>query len=306
MPLPLLIPLSSLGLALAIAQLGIGLFSLWMVRRLTQGEAWLLTTRSLERPGFTLTNTLGFAAANVFLILPAFVLYLGLSATLGLRHLTAGFLTFGSDGIYAEERIYKQADQTIHLIATIHLADPHYYEEILASVPPAGSVVLAEGVSDREALLERKLSYEKLGRALSLAVQPVELFDSEYEVKSADVDVRDFSPQTIEMLNTAAGIFQSETSLEATAAYYRAAEGFSDATALMQLWDDIVRLRNEHLLEEIARHAERYPRVVVPWGAAHMPGLERALLDQGFKRTETHRRRIIGFPGSSQPNLRRS
>ena len=58
---------------------------------------------------------------------------------------------------------------------------------------------------------------------------------------------------------------------------------------------ELIEARNAHLLTRISESLERYDRVVVPWGAAHMPGLETALREDGFTLLSRKGRRVIGF-----------
>jgi hypothetical protein len=47
---------------------------------------------------------------------------------------------------------------------------------------------------------------------------------------------------------------------------------------------DLLVRRNEHVAGELDRALdEGYRRVVIPWGALHMPGLEREVLERGFE-----------------------
>jgi uncharacterized protein YbaP (TraB family) len=48
---------------------------------------------------------------------------------------------------------------------------------------------------------------------------------------------------------------------------------------------DVVDRRNEHLVGEIERALGEYDRVVVPWGALHLPGVEQTVLSWGYAET---------------------
>jgi hypothetical protein len=49
------------------------------------------------------------------------------------------------------------------------------------------------------------------------------------------------------------------------------------------LLDDILHRRNGVLIGHLRRSLARYDTVVVPWGAMHMPEIEREVLKQGFR-----------------------
>jgi hypothetical protein len=58
---------------------------------------------------------------------------------------------------------------------------------------------------------------------------------------------------------------------------------------------DLILMRNEHLLAEIADSLEHYRRVVVPWGALHMPEVERKILAEGFTPSGSFSRRLLRY-----------
>jgi hypothetical protein len=68
-----------------------------------------------------------------------------------------------------------------------------------------------------------------------------------------------------------------------------------DAGRLVLVERDILHLRNEHLLSEIEAALEEYERLVVPWGALHLPFIERAILERGFHPTASTRHRLISW-----------
>jgi hypothetical protein len=62
-----------------------------------------------------------------------------------------------------------------------------------------------------------------------------------------------------------------------------------------QVFDDILFKRNQHLLGEIKTHLEKSATLIVPWGAAHMPGIEDGIQKAGFHLEETQEYLIIRF-----------
>jgi hypothetical protein len=74
---------------------------------------------------------------------------------------------------------------------------------------------------------------------------------------------------------------------------YSPAPGFEK-----QLFDDLLRKRNEHLLQEIQSHLKGSNELMVPWGVAHMPGISREIEKSGFHLTETREHRLIRFWGA--------
>jgi hypothetical protein len=58
---------------------------------------------------------------------------------------------------------------------------------------------------------------------------------------------------------------------------------------------DILTRRNERLLGEIEAALSDYERVVVPWGALHMPWIEREIERLGFERTDSRHHLFIDW-----------
>lgn len=62
-----------------------------------------------------------------------------------------------------------------------------------------------------------------------------------------------------------------------------------------QLLQDILVLRNQHLLEALDMALPEYQRVVIPWGAYHLPDIEEGLEQRGFTQTGERRHTLIPF-----------
>jgi hypothetical protein len=62
-----------------------------------------------------------------------------------------------------------------------------------------------------------------------------------------------------------------------------------------QLFDDLVRKRNEHLLGEIRARLPQSENIIVPWGALHMPGIAKEIQEFGFRLHETRDYTVIRF-----------
>jgi hypothetical protein len=57
----------------------------------------------------------------------------------------------------------------------------------------------------------------------------------------------------------------------------------------------LLRQRNDRLMEVFAQAEPGYEEIFIPWGAAHLPDLERRLMTLGYEREAEHSRRIIDF-----------
>ena len=117
-----------------------------------------------------------------------------------------------------------------------------------------------------------------------------------FEVLVADVDVSSFDPMSLELLNVALGMYGAAENTEKALGDYLDfwSKHRNDAsTVTEQLFQDILHSRNDHVLAELERQRSERDRLVLPWGALHMVGIEEALLDAGWSWTETHKVTLI-------------
>ena len=62
-----------------------------------------------------------------------------------------------------------------------------------------------------------------------------------------------------------------------------------------QLMEDILTKRNQHLLEVIQERLLTSDNIVVPWGAAHMPGISSGIEKLGFRVIEKNEYMALRF-----------
>lgn len=294
-PLAFYVPLRDAAVALAAAQVAVGLLALLLVRRFAAGERWLFTPQSLAGAEASVRRGLKFVALNA-LLLP--VLGGGYAVAWGLlavRELTHEFTWINADGVYAEEREYVRGDKKVYLIAMIHFGDRTYYEDVVRSLPTDNAVVLAEGVTDNSGLLAGPPAVsEGVVPGPGLVAQGEVAIGAEHRVEPADLDVAELSDATVGFVNAIHEVFGSEDARDALDAYARYVGAFGRDVIIAAI-RELIEVRNAHLLTRISEALERYDRVVVPWGAAHMPGLERAIREDGFTLLSRKARRVIGF-----------
>ncbi len=234
---------------------------------------------------------------------------------------TGGYVRLKSDGIYVVERKFEHDNREVWLAGMMHVARREFYRDILPHADPAlPSVVLIEGVTDRKRLLKNSLHYAKFAKMLHLDSQE----DSEYTqdvmtglalekgdgavperepreglrglvFKHADVDVETFNPKTIAFIIAAMGLFQSENMQQLLTAISDPKSPLNDKTAEKVVMHDILFSRNEKLVSEIDSSLKGYRRVIVPWGAFHLSGVQSWLISKDFVQKEEVERKAIGF-----------
>jgi hypothetical protein len=266
-------------------------------------------------PFFSLRNTLIFVAANLFVI-PMALVFITLSAADSfIETRTSGFMRIAPDGIYMTERVYRHDNKTIRLVSMIHVGEKEYYDDLVRSVLPGRTLVLAEGVTDKKKLLKNKFGYGKMAGFFGLTSQEklqfkgrlIEAGETEErgferrgsgttDILRADVDISAFHPSTINFLNTY-GKYLNES-----ASFTYALKEFNswankNVTPEMNktLMDDILYLRNREVIRHLENALSRYDNIVIPWGALHMTEIQESILRRGFVLQEERRRMSINF-----------
>lgn len=228
---------------------------------------------------------------------------------------SAGFVRLTPGGIELTERIFEKDGRRVHLIGMAHIADGGFYDALNSSLaePLEGRrLVLLEGVSDKEKILPKTFASgetyramaEKLGlaeQALGFAMQsdkseagknPLEAWaERGVDFRRADIDVSELDPayrDRLVALLEAMGNLNLESFLSMP--------GDMTAKELEDLMvEGLVKKRNAHLMDVFAEHESDYAEVFIPWGAAHLPDLERRLTSLGYTPVAEHQRLGIDF-----------
>lgn len=280
---------------LALGQIALGLLVLLLVHRFTRGTRWLFTSESLARVGFSARRAALFTAGNMLLLPVVGGIYALLWGALAISDLTEGFTWIDTEGIHAEERQYIRGDKHVYLIAMVHFGDRAYFEDVARSLPTGNAIVLAEGVTDATGMLAGPpTASDRIVPRARIVAQGDVAIGANHKVEPADMDVAELTPKTVAFVNAAHEVFRSASLQEALQGYTRYLRGFS-ATAISGAITELIEARNAFLLDRIDESLDRYDQVIVPWGAAHMPGLEAALEADGFTLLSRKARRVVGW-----------
>lgn len=249
----------------------------------------------LGAKGFSWFNLIAFPLLNGLVFLPVAVVYVLFCASLAVGHFSDGFLTLRPAGLSVWVKKFVRADgKMIQLVPMAHVGDAAFYRKLTQSFP-TNALILMEGVTDEQHLLTNKISYKRMAAKLGLSEQKQEFQLKPEQVVRADVDIAEFNPGTIALLNVVMRIH---------------AQGLNPATLqdLMhypvtpevqaQLIEDLVTKRNQHLLGEIRTHLAESDLLIVPWGAAHMPGIASEIQKTGFRLITTNEYTVIHFGGA--------
>jgi hypothetical protein len=216
------------------------------------------------------------------------MVYLVLCAALAVNHFSEGFLALRPEGFTVQVRKYVHPDgQTIQLYPMAHVGDSGFYQALSESFP-TNAIILLEGVTDHRNLLTNKITYERMAKALGVSEQQEE-FKPRGRLVHADVDVEVFTTSTIGLLNLVMLIHAKGVDAEAVLKLMQ----FSPPHFEEQLFDDLLRKRNRHLLGEIRARLSEADLIIVPWGVAHMPEIAREIQKLGFRLEETQDLTVI-------------
>lgn len=312
-PLSGVVGRESLGLISAVGQLLLGGIAIVLLRGL--GGKNLLTRELFQTPMFSLGNTLGFTAINL-LLLPFALVYTGLATTsYYLDRQTAGFMRLSPIGIYMTDRSYHLDEKVIRLTGMIHIGKEDYYEGLAGSIPAERTIILAEGVTDQDSLLEYQFNYSKLAGVIGLSSQEKMRFEGNLvdlyalnggnsiereqdkpDIARADIDLNRFDPQTVEFLNALGRtLFSDKPLVEGLAEYNVWVSENMTPERIAGVMFDILDKRNEVVIDSMLRTLKRYDTIIIPWGAMHMPAIEEAVLEQGFVPGVAHERLSLDF-----------
>jgi hypothetical protein len=286
--------LQEVTVGLSACQVVLGL----VILRWSQGGikfSWpLVPETKLGGRGFSWVNLSVFVLATIFVLIPAVLIYLLLCTTMAVDHFSEGFMALHPSGFTVQVRKYVRNDgKVIELFPMSHIADAGFYQQVSQTFP-SNSIILMEGVTDKENLLTNKLSYKRMAKSLGLSEQKLKFKPTQGELVRADVDVDQFTPETIDILNLVTLVHAKGLKPEIVQKLLQYSPSPEMETRLL---DDLVRKRNQHLLDEIQSHLPLSDNIMVPWGVAHMPGLAKEIQKIGFHLDETHEYMVIRFGG---------
>ncbi len=236
---------------------------------------------------------------------------------------TGGYVRLHPDGIYLVERQFQLHGSEVRLAGMVHVAREDFYSGVLPPADPAmPAVVLVEGVTDHKRLLgEGTLKYANVARALNITSQENSAFtdrvvsglkkeqvpsaegpvnppppeETAIRFKHADVDVESFHPQTITFIVAVMGLFQSHDLSAALRALIDPSSPLANSQIQTQAMQDILYSRNQRLVSEIEISLKDYRRIIVPWGALHLPGVESWLREREFVQSGEVERKAFAF-----------
>ena len=278
---------------LSFGQVILVLSLLWWLRRGSEFCRPIIEDKHLGNRRFGWWNLSGFVLVNIFGVLPAMVVYMALCAALAVNHFSEGFMALRPNGFTVQVRKYIRNDgKMIELIPMSHIGEADFYRKVSGSFP-TNSIILMEGVTDRKGLITNEVSYKRAAKSLGLVEQEKAFEPSRGELVMADVDTEQFSTNTIGFLNLVM-LFHSR-GVNAGNILNAIQDSPTPGVLAGQVLDDLLRKRNQHLVEEIQSRLSQTDNIMVPWGVMHMPGIAGEIQKSGFRLYETREYTVIRF-----------
>lgn len=312
-PLPVMLDRAVYPLPMAFVQILLGAVPL-MYSRIKTGKHFLMPPEMFSSSFFKLKHTVLFFAVHL-VILPLILIYMAVAiVSLQLDKKTGGYARLRPDGLLMVEKTYGLDNKEIRLVSMIHIADKAYFDDVIESIPSKGTIVLAEGISDRYNQLATRFSYGELAHHLGLTSQETMVFQGEfieadeirqaataadgkaYHILRADIDIDEFNPKTIEFIeiigkNLLSGVSFTEGIRTYLAWIRENSPHFTPHTIM----NDLLYRRNQEVINHMESVLAYYDTIVIPWGALHMPEIEAAVLQRGFLLSQTRERIGIDF-----------
>ena len=288
---------------LSVVQLVIAVATIGLIRAAT--GHWLLAAEMLRRKRHLVARTV-FATLVTVVTLPlvaAVIVVLLLAGVL--EQQTAGYLDVTSTGVDVRERVLTKDGRTVVLKAMAHYGEDDFYRTLFDGLPPK-SLVLAEGLTDREKRLRGFPSAAGIANMLGLTQQPGmgSIRDrngqapaagtraapaNPPDIVRADVDAADLSDDTLALLDDLANLYAGDV-----------AEGIRKVLARTRadpgvFTRELIDKRNANVLAIFDEKAGDYTTIVIPWGALHMPGLEAGLEQRGYRVESERTRPVVRF-----------
>lgn len=206
-----------------------------------------------------------------------------------------GFLGIDAKNIQSIEKIYTKGNKRVHLIPMVHIGTEEFYQDVAKFDGSGKTLVLLEGVKDQKKLMSH-MSYNKTAESLGLESQEEHFHPDKLAHQKdvtfivADVDVSEFNQSTRDFINSLTKQMDEQSFFEV----------FIQGTSLPiapgdvgNIAVDIIEKRNKKVLDEFKANEKKFDVFYIPWGALHLPEIEREIKSYGYKLTNTKSRTVI-------------
>lgn len=287
LPLPAITSSEKLFRFAAYTQLLIAALSFWATRIRFSGGHWMIPAEAFVGIAFSMSRMVSATLIKLFVLCPILIIYLGACVVWSLDRMSHGFITIDEGGLYTEKRVYDYHGKKIHLLPTVHIASPDFYGNLIRDLPRTNAVILPEGVTDQKKLIQNGLDYSGPADSVGLTTQPSLVDLSNLAFRACDVDVSAFSQSTLRDLESISKCLKKWTEGDQVGCLQQLS--MIDRPNLDSLKKDLLDNRNAKVDEALKEALKEFDHVGIPWGAAHMPGIEDNVLKMGAKKLSSER-----------------
>jgi hypothetical protein len=212
------------------------------------------------------------------------------------------------------ERVFTRGGKKVFLIGMMHIGDAEFFSTLDARMREEFNgkrVILTEGVSDKKQILPTDFksgqTYGKWARKFGLKVQnsgestsSPSQSDAQSQILAnrgiaflnADIDVSELSEEHQKLLVTILETLNSND----LATLIKGPEGVDGASLEDLMMEGLIKFRNDRLMSFFDEtFALGVDEIYIPWGAAHLPDIEKRLLSQGFEKISEETRPVVRF-----------
>ncbi len=278
-----------------------------------------------NRPWLQLRHSLVALAAWVFIGIISIPVWL-LGYAYGAQYFIGDYAKLSPDGVSLVERVFEKNGQKVHLVGMMHVGDAAFYSDLkqrMAATPASGGMrlVLTEGVADRERIIPTDFAsgktYERWAKAFGIESQPelgpnaarepsaTEIpmtedpaaeadvqADPNIVFQNADIDIADLDADHKNLL---VRLLEAASSEELSVML---GSGLGDVTGTQiedLLKNGLILARNDVLMKRFEENGSAFSEIYIPWGAAHLPDIEKRLLAVGYLKISEVTRPIMTF-----------
>ena len=273
---------------------------------------WLFARppRFYQRPWFRWQHTaIAFVSWAALSIVSFGTTLFGLATTID--EISSGFVQITPRGITFTEKILEKDERRVHLIGLAHIGEAGFYDDLKNTFKQpieGGRLILTEGVTDESNVLPDGFKSGKTyaGFAKQLGLEEQKSFEGRGDESSeqtwadlgvtfinADIDISELHQPHLELLVTLLETMESGDLLES----FIASSSVQVSSEQLEefLLDGLIGKRNDHLMQVFENSYHDFEEIYIPWGAAHLPDLERRFLSEGFSLISEKKRLGIGF-----------
>lgn len=230
------------------------------------------------------------------------------------KNFLGDYTRFSLNSISLLERVFMRDGKKVFLIGMMHIGDAEFFSTLdqrMREEFEGKRVILTEGVSDKNQILPADFksgqTYGKWARKLGLEVQnsgesPLSpsqvaahnrvLRERGIAFLNADIDVSELPDKHQKLLTSILETLNSNN----LADVIKGPEGIEGPDLEDLMVEGLIKFRNNRLMKFIEETSKLdVDEIYIPWGAAHLPDIEKRLLSQGFEKISEETHPVVRF-----------